>query len=186
MSDPLPPPVPFPACIEAVKATVRAAFERAVPDLTHEWPHAVEKAAQAASVTCAGLLAVGTRGNLAGGNIEEPSDPAPLASPARHIRQALPAGASVPDHPSSCGSPTTALTAAGRRHRRPRQAISIGLKKQIVRLRDSGVPWAVVLQQLSSPVSMDTAMNIMRSADRIRALPNDPRTLARVNSRGSK
>lgn len=154
--------------------------------MTHEWPHAVEEAAQAAAATCAGLLAVRTRGNLVGGNIEELSGPAPLASPARPTTQAPPAVVSPPDHPGSPGSPAPALSTAGRRHRRPRQAISIALKKKILRLRDSGVTWAVVLQQLSSPVSMNTAVSIMRSADHIRALPSDPRTMARVNRRGSK
>lgn len=44
---------------DAIAATVEAALERAVPELTHEWPHDVLEAAQAAAATCHGLLADG-------------------------------------------------------------------------------------------------------------------------------
>ena len=59
---------------------------------------------------------------------------------------------------------------ARRRRNKPRQEISICTKKQIVRLRDADVPWAVVLRQLPIPITKDTGRRIMRSAAKYRAI----------------
>lgn len=76
--------------------------------------------------------------------------------------------------------------AAARRQKRRRQRISLGVKRLIVRLKDSGMTWRVVLSQHPVPVTRDTARHIMRSAERYRDLPNDPSVLGRVNYRGPK
>jgi len=78
------------------------------------------------------------------------------------------------------------VVVARRRHKRPRQQIPNGVKKQIVRLRDAKVPWDVVLQQLPVPVSKTTGLAIMARAAIYRQMPDDPSSLERVNTRGSK
>jgi len=176
---PLPPPAPdhllTPCCppggtndstpplatsLDAISATVEAAFERAVPELTHEWPHAVREAAQAAAAMCQGLLATGGAAEAAstirGYNVAAASDPRPATMVARRLRS------------------------------KPRQEISICTKKQIVRLRDADVPWAVVLRQLPIAITKDTGRSIMRSAAKHLAMPNDAHTLARTNCRQGK
>jgi len=74
----------------------------------------------------------------------------------------------------------------GRRRRKVRQEISIGLKKQIVRLRDAITTWPVVLQQIPVPVSKRIAQKIMADAAVYRAMPNDARTMRRNNRRAGK
>jgi len=75
---------------------------------------------------------------------------------------------------------------AGRRRRKVRQEISIGVKKQIVCLRDVNITWPVVLQQLPVPVSKRNAQKIMADAAVYRAMPNDARTMRRSNRRAGK
>jgi len=82
--------------------------------------------------------------------------------------------------------PHPAVMVAGRRRRKPRQNIPIGVKKQIVRLRDASMPWDVVLRQLAHPVNKNAGRRIMQSAAQYRAMPNDPQTLARTNCRDGK
>jgi len=113
--------------MDAIAATFEAAVDRAVPELTHEWPHAVWEAAQAAAITFQVLLE-------AGSSTEE-------ASPSRGYNEEVENG------------PHPAVMVAGRRRRKARQKIPIGVKKQIVRLRDASMPWDVVLRQLPIPVN---------------------------------
>jgi len=79
--------------------------------------------------------------------------------------------------------PQPASMVARRRRSKPRQEISICTKKQIVRLWDAHVPWAVVSRQLPIPITKDTGRRILRSAAKYRAMPNDEHTLARTNCR---
>ena len=79
--------------LDAIPATVEAAFERAVPELAHEWPHAVREAAQAAAAMCQGLLATGGAAQAAstirGYNVAAASDPRPATMVARRLRSKL-------------------------------------------------------------------------------------------------
>jgi len=76
--------------LDAISATVEDAFETAVPELTHEWPYAVRKAAQAAAATCQGLLA--TKGaaeaaaKIRGYNVAAANGPRPATMVARRRR----------------------------------------------------------------------------------------------------
>jgi len=145
----------LPTPLDAISATVEDAFETAVPELTHEWPHAVRKAAQAAAPTCQGLLA--TKG---------------AAEAAAKIR-----GYNV----AAANGPRPATMVARRRRSRPRHEISIYTKKQIVRLRDADVSWTVFLRQLAIPITKDPGLRMMRSVAKDRALPSDAHTLARTS-----
>jgi len=78
------------------------------------------------------------------------------------------------------------MLSAGRRRRKPRQEISFGVKKQIIRLRDAQVPWAVVLRQLPVPVNKRNAKKIMAEAAVYRTMPDDARTLYRNKHREGK
>ena len=122
----------------------------------HEWPHAVRDAARAAAATCEGLLATG-------------EDQSRRNYDGEH-----------------CNGPRPATMIAGRRRRKVRQEISIGVKKQIVRLRDANITWPVVLQQLPVPVSKRNAQKIMADAAVYRAMPSDARTMRRNNRREGK
>ena len=53
-------------------------------------------------------------------------------------------------------------------------------------LRDSDVPWAVVVRQLPIPITKDMGRRIMRSSAKYGAMPNDSNTLARINCREGK
>jgi len=128
--------------------------------LAHEWPHAVREAEKAAAATCQGLL-------KAGSSTAE-------ASPSRGYNAEVASG------------PHPAVMVAWRRRRNARQNIPIGVKKQIVRLRDASMPWDVVLRQLPIPVNKNAGRRIMQSAAQYRAMPIDPRTLARTSSREGK
>jgi len=79
-----------------------------------------------------------------------------------------------------------ATMTAGRRRRRPRQDKSIGVKKQIVLLRDAGISLSVVLRQLPIPITKDTGRRIMQSAAQYRVMANAPHTLVRMNCREGK
>jgi len=74
----------------------------------------------------------------------------------------------------------------GRRRRRPRQDISFGIKKQIVRLRDARIFWSVVMRQLLIPITKATGRRIMQSAAQYRAMPNAPHKFVRTNCREGK
>jgi len=78
------------------------------------------------------------------------------------------------------------MLSAGKRRRKPRQEISFGVKKQIIRLRDAKVPWAVVLRQLPVPVNKRNAKKIMAEAAVYRTMPDDARTLYRNKHREGK
>jgi len=67
-----------------------------------------------------------------------------------------------------------------------RQEISIGVKKQIVRLRDVNITWPLLLRQLPVPVTKRNAQKSMKDAAIYRAMPNDARTLSRNNRRAAK
>jgi len=82
--------------------------------------------------------------------------------------------------------PHPAVMVGGRRRRKARQKIPIGVKKQIVRLRDASMPWDVVLRQLPIPVNKNAGRRIMQSAAQYGVMPIDPRTLARTSSREGK
>jgi len=86
----------------------------------------------------------------------------------------------------AANGPHPATKTAGRRRRRPRQDISIGVKKQIVRLRNAGISWSVVLRQMPIPITKDSRRRIMQSAAQYRAMPNIPHTLVRMNCREGK
>ena len=87
---------------------------------------------------------------------------------------------------AAASDPRPATMVARRLRSKPRQEISICTKKQIVRLRDADVPWAVVLRQLPIAITKDTGRSIMRSAAKHLAVPNDAHTLARTNCRQGK
>jgi len=122
----------------------------------HEWPHAVRDADRAAAATCEGLLATGDDQSTRNYEAEQ------------------------------CNGPRRADMAAGRRRRRVRQEISIGVKMQILRLRDANITWPSLLRQLPVPVTKRIAEKIMKDAAIYRAMPNDARTLSRNNRRAAK
>jgi len=78
------------------------------------------------------------------------------------------------------------MMVAGRRRRRPSQEISIGVKKQIVRLRDAGISWPVVLRQCPMPITKDTGRRIIQASAQKRTMSNDPHTCARTTCREGK
>jgi len=122
----------------------------------HERPHAARDAARAAAATCEGLLAAGERQSRREYQADEANGPRP------------------------------AILASGRRRRKPRQEISIDVKKQIIRFRDGQVPWSVVFRQLPVPVTKRNAKKIMTEAAVYRAMPDNARTLRRNNRRDGK
>lgn len=75
---------------------------------------------------------------------------------------------------------------AGGRRPRLRQLISVDISKQIVRLKDSCMTWAIVVSQLPVPVLKDTARNVLRSAERYRNFEGHADATAGVNSRESE
>ena len=153
---PFPVRTPLSTSGSAIAATVEAAFERAVPDLMHEWSHAVRDAARAAAATCEGLLATGDDQSTRNYEAEQ------------------------------CNGPRSTNMAAGRRRRWVRQDISIGVKKQIVRLRDANITWPFIFRQLPVPGTKRNAQKTVEDAAFYRAIPNDARTLSSNNRRGAK
>jgi len=67
-----------------------------------------------------------------------------------------------------------------------RREISIGVKKQIVRLRDTNITWPLLLRQLPVPVTKRNAEKTMKDAAIYPAMPNDARTLSRNIRRAAK
>jgi len=122
----------------------------------HEWSHAVRDAARAAAATCEGLLATGDDQSTRKYEAEQ------------------------------CNGPRSTNTAAGRRRRWVRQDISIGVKKQIVRLRDANITWLFIFRQLPVPGTQRNAQKTVEDAAFYRAIPNDARTLSSNNRRGAK